>query len=68
MTMTNAPINVLLTADEVLRRSGYKSRSSLYRLIRQNRCPAPVSIGGNQIRWRSQDIETWLNALPLRTY
>jgi len=60
--------NVLLTANEVLRMSGYKSRSSLYRLIRQNRCPAPVTIGGAQIRWRSHDIENWLNALPLRTY
>jgi len=52
----------------VLRRSGYKSRSSLYRLIRQNRCPAPVSIGGSQIRWRAQDIEAWLGGLPQRVY
>lgn len=67
--MTNTlPAPMLLTANDVLRLSGYKSRSSLYRLIRQNRCPAPVSIGGSQIRWRAQDIEVWLGGLPQRVY
>ena len=62
------PAPMLLTAADVLRLSGYKSRSSLYRLIRQNRCPSPVSIGGGQIRWRTQDIEAWLGGLPERVY
>jgi prophage regulatory protein len=58
----------LLRIGDVLHLSGYRSRSSLYRLIRQHKCPSPVVIGGNQIRWRSGDIEDWLNSLPTRHY
>jgi prophage regulatory protein len=60
--------NVLLTIHDVLKLTGYKSRSSLYRLMKQRKCPHPISIGGNQIRWRSGDIEDWLNSLPTRHY
>ncbi|MED5543916.1 MAG: AlpA family phage regulatory protein [Pseudomonadota bacterium] len=60
--------DVLLTISEVLSITGYKSRSSLYRLMRQDKCPKPVAIGGNQIRWRSSEIESWLNNLPTRIY
>lgn len=59
---------LLLTIGDVLAVTGYKSRSSLYRLMKQGRCPCPVSIGGNQIRWRSGDIEDWLNSLQTRRY
>jgi prophage regulatory protein len=58
----------LLRIGDVLLMTGYKSRSSLYRLIKQQKCPSPIVIGGNQIRWRSGDIEDWLNNLPTRRY
>lgn len=48
--------------------TGYKSRTSLYRLMQKGRCPHPVVIGGNRIRWRSGDIEDWLQSLPTRHY
>lgn len=66
--MSQDKTNMLLNAEQVLERCGYRSRSSLYRLVRQQRLPAPVSVGGNQIRWRSVDIEQWLSQLPTRSY
>jgi prophage regulatory protein len=60
--------NILLTIADMMDLTGYKSRSSLYRLMKQQKCPCPIVIGGNQIRWRSGDIEDWLNSLPTRNY
>ena len=62
------PAILLLTIDDVMRLTGYKSRSSIYRLVRQQRCPPPVVIGGGRVRWRSGEIEHWLQALPIQTY
>ncbi len=67
MTHDNLPMP-LLTIDEVMRLSGYKSRSSIYRLVRQNRCPAPVVIGGGRVRWRSGEVTHWLQDLPIQQY
>lgn len=61
-------LNLLLTIDEVMRLAGYKSRSSIYRLVRQGRCPSPVVIGGGRVRWRSSEIDQWLQGLPRQTY
>ena len=60
--------NALLTIADVMVLTGYKSRSSLYRLMKQNKCPCPIVIGGGKIRWHSGDIENWLNSLPTRQY
>jgi prophage regulatory protein len=62
------PPTLLLTIDDVMRLTGYRSRSSIYRLVRQQRCPAPVVIGGGRVRWRSGEIEHWLQGLPVQTY
>lgn len=62
------PVDALLTIEEVMALTGYKSRSSIYRLVRQRRCPAPVLIGGGRVRWRANTIQEWLQALPTQTY
>jgi prophage regulatory protein len=59
---------LLLTIDEVMQRTGYKARSSIYRLVRNKACPAPVVIGGGRVRWRAGEIEHWLQSLPTQTY
>jgi len=64
----NAAFTLLLTIDDVMRLTGYKSRSSIYRLVRQKRCPPPVVIGGGRVRWRAGEIEHWLQCLPIQTY
>jgi prophage regulatory protein len=62
------PPDELLTVNEVLALSRYKSRTSLYRLMQKGRCPNPVLIGGNRVRWRADQIREWLNNLPTRRY
>lgn len=60
----------LLTAVDVLLVTGFKSRTTLYRRAKavSGDFPKPVSIGAGKIRWRSRDIEDWLNSLPTRRY
>ena len=61
--------NYLLTIDDVMRLTGYKSPSTIYRLIhRQDGFPQPVALGGGRVRWRSSEIELWLQNLPSQTY
>lgn len=60
--------NQLLTAADVLNLTGFKSRSTLYRRARNGNFPLPCNIGAGQIRWRSGDIEDWLNSLKPRRY
>lgn len=64
----NTPPTLLLTIDDVMKVTGYKSRSTIYRLMHQKRCPHPVVIGGGRVRWRSNEIEHWLQGLPARSY
>lgn len=59
---------LLLTIEDVLRMTGYKSRSSVLRLVKQQRLPAPVVVGGGRVRWRASEIDQWLNSLPTQTY
>jgi prophage regulatory protein len=62
----NAP--QLLTCQEVLRLTGIRSRSTIWRRIQKGRFPAPVDLGAGRIRWRSSDIAEWIGSLPLRRY
>jgi prophage regulatory protein len=58
----------LITCQEVLRLTGIRSRSTIWRKMRKGGFPHPVDIGGGRIRWRAADISEWINALPLRRY
>lgn len=65
----STPITLLLTIDDVMRLTGYKARSSIYRRIhRQDGFPQPIVLGGGRIRWRSSEIEQWLQNLPTQNY
>lgn len=55
--------NQLLTVTDVLNVTGFKSRTTLYRRARSGDFPCPRSIGAGKIRWRSGDVEDWLNSL-----
>ena len=65
---TNQSISLLLTIDDVLRMTGYRSRSSIYRLMKRSQIPLPIMVGGGRVRWRSGDIEHWLQSLPTQSY
>lgn len=65
---TNQSTSLLLTIDDVLRMTGYRSRSSIYRLMKRSQIPLPIMVGGGRVRWRSGDIEHWLKSLPTQSY
>jgi prophage regulatory protein len=56
----------LLTISDLMMMTGYKSRSSIYRLMENGNCPRPVRIGGDRTRWRRCEIEDWLHNLPVK--
>ena len=62
------PQTELLTCQEVMRLTGIRSRTTIWRRIQTGRFPSPVDIGSGRIRWRSCDIDDWISALPLRRY
>jgi len=37
------------------------SRSSIYRMMAENRFPRPLRVGVRAIRFRQSDINTWLS-------
>lgn len=44
------------------------SRTSLWRMTREGRFPAPRELGQGQIRWSAEDVRDWLSNLPSRQY
>jgi prophage regulatory protein len=38
-------------------------KSTVYRKIAQGLFPAPVSVGGQSVRWRESEINQWMAAL-----
>ena len=45
-----------------------KSRVQIWRDVRANKFPAPVSLGPNSIGFYEDEIEHWLESRPRRTY
>ena len=41
-----------------------KSRTSLWRAVKNGSFPAPVSIGANAIGWYEDEIDDWLERRP----
>lgn len=58
----------LLTQHEVLRLTGFRSRTTLYRKTRNGLFPRPVMVGSSQIRWRVADVDAWMRSLPERPF
>lgn len=54
----------LLRMTEITKLVGL-SKSTIYRLIKADRFPAPVSMtGAKAVAWRTVEIELWVNSLP----
>ncbi len=58
---------VFLRLQAVIRVTGL-SRSTLYRLIADQRFPRPVRLGPRAVAWRRTDIEAWGEARPVTTH
>lgn len=55
----------LLRLREVIACTGM-GKSTIYRKIKEGLFPAPVSVGGQSVRWRESDIDRWMQALMPR--
>lgn len=40
------------------------STSSLYRAMRRGKFPEPLRIGARSVRWRSDEVQAWIDGLP----
>jgi excisionase family DNA binding protein len=61
------PISGLVTGKQIGALFGL-SRTSIYRMTRDGRLPAPCDMGNGKIRWREDEIRDWLSKLPSRQY
>ena len=54
---------LFLRMPTVLRLTGL-GRSTIYRLIADNKFPCPVRLGPRAVAWRRADVERWSEARP----
>ncbi|GGF74962.1 hypothetical protein GCM10011332_31260 [Terasakiella brassicae] len=59
---------MILRLNDVLSLTGYKSRTTIWRKLREGKFPAPLDLGGHQIGWLYEDVTNWINNRPKRTY
>lgn len=52
-----------LTRSEVENLCGL-SRSTIYRLMRQDQFPVPIKVGPRAVRWLSTEVEGYLKSRP----
>jgi prophage regulatory protein len=45
-----------------------RSRTSLWRDVRAQLFPAPITLGPNSVAWFEDEIDAWIAARPRRTY
>ena len=58
---------IMLRFPDVMARVGL-SRTTIWRKIRANEFPAPISLGENSVGWPSAWIEDWLTSRPRVSY
>ena len=58
----------LITVKEVLKKTGYKSRTTLWRRVRAGDFPKPIALSPHATRWKEQEVEDWNKALPELSY
>ncbi len=56
----------LLHRAEVEERTGL-SRSAIYRLMREEKFPAPIRIGSRAVRWSQSELNEFIAARPRAT-
>ena len=59
-TTSNKPLLRLIDWSELRRRIPL-SRSTVWRLIRKGRFPAPLKISPGRVAWREDDIQAWMD-------
>ena len=60
-------IGTLLARRQVQARIGGVGTSTLYRWVKEGSFPRPLQIGGKCVRWREDEVETWIATRPRTT-
>lgn len=58
----------LISAKEVLKLTGYKSRTTLWRRVRAGDFPKPIALSAHSTRWKQEEVESWISKLPELDY
>jgi prophage regulatory protein len=58
----------LLSTSDVLSLTGYRSRTTLWRKVKDRLFPAPVKLNGVTLRWRESEIRDWIEEAPTQFY
>ncbi len=61
--MSEAPARKIIRTPAVCKRTG-KSRTQIWRDVRDKKFPAPVQLGPNAIGWYENEIDFWLETRP----
>jgi prophage regulatory protein len=51
----------------VMRMTGL-GRSTIYRMVAENKFPRPVRLGARAVAWRRADLDRWSEARPVVTH
>lgn len=62
------PLPELLTCSEVMKLTGIRSRTTIWRRVQSGNFPSPIDFGAGRIRWTASDISEWVSARPKRRY
>lgn len=55
----------LWRAARVLEETGFKSRSSIYKMVDAGEFPAPVRLTDYAVAWKSEEVIAWCEARPV---
>ena len=51
---------ILITMEDVMEITGYKSRESIYKRIRNGSFCQPIEVGGGRLRFVLSEVQTWV--------
>ncbi len=63
-----ARMDKLLSTADVLSITGYRSRTTLWRKVRDQLFPPPVKLNGVTLRWREAEIRDWIEGAAVQSY
>lgn len=66
-TRADTTTAVFLRMPTVMRMTGL-GRSTIYRLIADQKFPSPVRLGPRAVAWRRSDLDRWSEARPAVTH
>jgi prophage regulatory protein len=61
------PQRKIIRSRQVIARTG-RSRSTIWRDVREGRFPAPVQLGPSAVGWYEDEIDGWVMARPRCAY